>query len=67
MGAKFWLGLVGIALAAGLGALILFLIFGWAWGTFGFFGMFVLFGGVALLAAWVSDRRQERHRRELAE
>jgi Kef-type K+ transport system membrane component KefB len=67
MGAKFWLGVVGITAALAIGGLILFLLIGWAWYAWGFVGMFIFFAAIALLLAWISDKRTERRYRELGE
>ena len=64
LGWKFWIGIVGVALAVGLAGLILFAFFGWAWYHWGFLGTFLLFGGIAIGLAYLHDRREAK-RREL--
>jgi hypothetical protein len=60
LGGKFWLWVIGVCLAIGIGGLLLFLLVGAAWYRWGFFGALIFFGAIALLAAWVYDRRQQR-------
>ena len=67
MGAKFWLGVVGITAALAIGGLVLFLLIGWAWYAWGFVGMFLFFSAIALALAWLSDKRNERRYGELGE
>jgi Kef-type K+ transport system membrane component KefB len=66
LGAKFWLGLLGICVGAVVVGAILFLIFGWAWSAFGFLGTFVALGAIALGLAYIHDRREQNNRRRLA-
>jgi hypothetical protein len=47
--------IVGIGIAAG----ILFLVIGAALVTWGVLGALIVFGGIALLIAWMSDRRRK--------
>jgi Kef-type K+ transport system membrane component KefB len=67
MGARFWLGVVGVTAALAIGGLVLFLLIGWAWYAWGFVGMFLFFSAIALGLAWLSDKRTERRYRELGE
>lgn len=62
VGAKFWVALVGFAIGAAILGVVFFLIFGALWGALGFFGAFLLFGGIAVLLAWLSDRRAAKRR-----
>jgi Kef-type K+ transport system membrane component KefB len=65
LGWKFWLGLIAVVFAVGLGGIILFLIIGWAWYAWGFLGAFILFGAIAVLLAWIHDRREAKRREQL--
>ena len=65
LGFKFWASIVGIAIGLGLAGLILFMVFGWAWYAWGFFGAFVFFSVVAIAIAWVFDKREARRHREM--
>ena len=60
LGGKFWLKVVGIVVACGVGAMLLFVFFGAAWARWGGLGAIILFGAVLLLFAWIYDRRQTR-------
>jgi hypothetical protein len=65
LGAKFWLGLIGICIAAGIGAGVALLLTGVAWYAWGFLGMilavFVVFGTIG----FVMDRRERRREQRL--
>lgn len=63
LGARFWLGLLGICVGAVVVGAILFLLFGWAWSTFGFIGALIVLGALAIGFAYIHDRRQENRRR----
>jgi hypothetical protein len=65
LGARFWLGLVGICILAVLGGMVVFFIIGAAWYAWGFLGAMLFFCVVALVWAWMVDRRQERRRAQL--
>jgi len=64
LGFRFFLGLAGIALAVGVGGMIVFLIITRAVYAFGFLGGFLVFAAVLLAAGWLYDRRHERVRSE---
>ena len=66
LGGKFWLWVVGVALAIGVGGLLLFTLVSAAWYKWGFFGALLLFGAIALLFAWFYDRRQAKKYEEYA-
>jgi membrane protein implicated in regulation of membrane protease activity len=66
LGARFWLGLLGICVGAVVVGAILFLLFGWAWSAFGFIGALIVLALIAIGFAYVHDRRQENRRRRLA-
>jgi hypothetical protein len=56
-GGKFWLSIVGIALAIGICAIIAFFIFSSVWYKYGFFGALLFVAVVLLIGAWLYDRR----------
>jgi Kef-type K+ transport system membrane component KefB len=60
LGAKFWMALLGVALACGLGALLVFVFFGFIWAAWGLIGALIVFVALALGASWVTDRRARR-------
>lgn len=60
LGAKFWVALFAIAFACGLGALLVFVLFGFIWAAWGLVGALVVFVALAVGASWVADRRARR-------
>ena len=62
MGGKFWLGVIGIAVACAAAAWICFWLITAAWYRWGFFGMFLLLAALAILAGWLVDRRNAQRR-----
>jgi Na+/melibiose symporter-like transporter len=58
MGARFWFGLVGGVLAAGLLVAIIFRILGQAILHWGFFGALIVIAVIAIAFGWLYDRRQ---------
>jgi Kef-type K+ transport system membrane component KefB len=62
LGAKFWLGLLGVCVGAVVAGAILFLLFGWAWSAFGFIGALIVLGALAIGFAYIHDRRENRRR-----
>jgi amino acid transporter len=60
LGSKFWLMLVGILLAVGVGALLIFWLIGKAWYRWGFLGAMIFVGVLLLAIGYVYDRRQAR-------
>ena len=44
--------------------LILFMVFGWAWYAWGFFGAFLFFSIVAVFVAWLFDKREAPPQRD---
>lgn len=60
LGGKFWAGLFGIVIAAGIGAFILLLLFSRAVYAWGFFGAFLALAVVLIIIAWFYDRRHTR-------
>jgi Kef-type K+ transport system membrane component KefB len=66
LGARFWLGLLGICVGAVVVGAILFLLFGLAWSAWGFMGAFIVLGALAIGLAYIHDRREQNRRRRLA-
>lgn len=66
LGARFWLGVVGIGIAIAAAAYLMFVLIGWAWYAWGLIGALVFFSAVAILFAWFSDRREASRRRGIA-
>jgi Kef-type K+ transport system membrane component KefB len=66
LGTKFWLSLLGIVVGAVLVGAVLFIIFGWAWATWGFIGALLGISAIALTFGWIFDRREQNRRRRLA-
>ncbi|HKG44461.1 MAG TPA: hypothetical protein VKB10_09500 [Gaiellaceae bacterium] len=60
LGWKFWLWVIGVSLAIGIGGMLLFLIFGAVWYAWGFFGALIFFAAVALTWGWFHDRSERR-------
>jgi hypothetical protein len=67
LGGKFWLAIIGMAVGIGVAVWLAFVIIGWAWYAWGLIGALLFFAGVALLAGWVSDKREAGRRKGLAE
>ena len=63
LGFKFWAGLIGIVIAAGIGGMILFLLFSRAVYAWGFLGAFLVLA-VILIIAWFYDRKKAREYEE---
>jgi hypothetical protein len=59
-GWKFWLWVIGVALAIGIGGMILFILIGAAWYSWGFFGALAFICIVALAFGWIYDKRHQR-------
>ena len=66
MGARVWLSILGICVAAVLAGWILFVAFGWVWAASGFFGALLALSAVAIGFGWFYDRREARRRGQLA-
>jgi hypothetical protein len=60
LGAKFWLWIFGVVIAGIIGVVLLFVLVGKAWYSWGFLGALIVLGGLLLGAAWIHDRRQTR-------
>jgi Kef-type K+ transport system membrane component KefB len=65
LGARFWLGLLGICVGAVVVGAILFILFGLAWSAWGFMGAFIVLSALALGFAYIHDRREQNRRRRL--
>jgi bacteriorhodopsin len=66
LGVGFWLTLIGVAVGAALGGILIFLIMGWAWYAWGLLGMLLFLGAVTVGIGYVVDKRDARRRRRLA-
>jgi membrane protein implicated in regulation of membrane protease activity len=66
LGGKFWLYLVGIALAIGIGGFLLFMLIGAAWYAWGPFMALVVFGALLILVGWIHDRRSQKEYEDTA-
>jgi hypothetical protein len=60
LGAGFWLKLVGVVIACGIGAILLFLLVDAAWYRWGALGALLFFSGLMLAYAYVYDRRHAK-------
>jgi Kef-type K+ transport system membrane component KefB len=65
LGARFWLGLLGVCVGAVVAGAILFLLFGLAWSAWGFMGAFIALSAVGLGFAYIHDRREQNRRGRL--
>lgn len=66
LGARFWFIIIGLCVAAVVGASLFFILFGHLWEALGFFGAFLVLGGVLIAFGYAWDRRERRRRRGLA-
>jgi membrane protein YdbS with pleckstrin-like domain len=57
LGAKFWLSLIGVTLAAAIGVALIFLFFGAVWYAWGLVGAIVALVALVYVVGWVMDRR----------
>jgi hypothetical protein len=66
LGGRFWLTILGVTVAAAIGGFLIFVFIGWAWYSWGLFGLLlflaVVFGGIG----WIFDRREAKRRSRLA-
>jgi ABC-type Fe3+-siderophore transport system permease subunit len=62
LGAGFWVKVVGVSLAAALGAILIFVFIGWAWYAWGLLGMLLFFAAVVIGIGYIIDRRDARRR-----
>jgi hypothetical protein len=60
LGAGFWFKLMGIVLAGGIAALLLFLLVDAAWYRWGGLGAIIFFCALVLLWGWIYDRRHAK-------
>ena len=67
LGGRFWLGLVGVCLAIGIGGFVLFALIGITWAAWGALGTFIFFGAVMLGIADIFDRRQQKRYEDMPE
>ena len=58
MGAKFWLGMIGVIIAVCVAGALVFLILGYAWYTWGPIMAIVVVFALVWLVAWIVDRRR---------
>jgi hypothetical protein len=64
VGARFWVAVLGLAVAGILGFGLLLAFIGWAWLTFGLLGGFIVICVVLLLVSLIADRRtRNRYKR----
>src|SRR5262245_36484745 len=61
LGWKFWLWVIGVSLAVGIGGILLFLLIGAAWYRWGLLGALILFGVLAPAYGHFYDRRPRTH------
>jgi uncharacterized membrane protein len=66
LGGKFWLSVVGIVVAIGIGGILLFSLIGAVWYAWGFVGALVFVLVVALGYGWIYDRRHKRREEDFA-
>jgi Flp pilus assembly protein TadB len=66
-GFGFWLKWAALVVAAGVAALVIFLLIDIAFLAWGVFGTLLAFGAVLLLIGWIADKRREREYAELEE
>ena len=67
LGAGFWLKMIGVIFAIGIGGLVVFLIIGWAWYAWGFLGAFIFVAAVLALIAWMLDRSRAKRYDDLTD
>jgi Kef-type K+ transport system membrane component KefB len=60
LGWRFWLGLMGVTLAVGVGLILALFLFGAAWYQWGFIGAAILLIAVAMGVKSLQDRRARR-------
>jgi len=60
LGSKFWLGMVGVILACGIGAVLVFTLLTGAWVRWGGIGALVFLAVVFMSIAAVLDRKKRR-------
>jgi membrane protein implicated in regulation of membrane protease activity len=60
LGGKFWLAIVGGAIAFAIAAFLVLGFIGTAWARWGFFGMFLVLSAILLGIGWFVDRREKK-------
>jgi hypothetical protein len=60
IGAGFWLKLVGLAFAVGIGGMLIFLLLDAAWYRWGALGALLFFSGLLLVYGYIYDRRHAK-------
>jgi hypothetical protein len=65
LGAGFWFKIMGLVLAVGVGAALLFLFVGAAWARWGGLGALLFFFAVACAYGYIYDRRHAKKYEEL--
>jgi hypothetical protein len=58
LGAGFWFKIIGLVIACGIGAALLFLLVNAAWYRWGGFGAMMFFFALLLGYAYIHDRRE---------
>jgi cbb3-type cytochrome oxidase subunit 1 len=66
LGARFWFGIVGLAVGIAAAAYLIFALIGYAWYAWGLFGMLLFFSVILIIFAYVWDRRDAARRRRTA-
>jgi len=66
LGGKFWLWVIGVAIAIGIGGMLFFLLLGSVWYSWGGFGALIFFGAILLGWGWWYDRKQAKRYDELS-
>lgn len=64
LGWRFWLSVIGVTVAIGVGGILLFSLVGAVWYAWGFVGALIFVIVVALGYGWFYDRRQTRRRED---
>ena len=60
LGSKFWLGMVGVILACGIGAVLVFTLLTGAWVRWGGIGALIFLAVVFMSIAAVLDRKKRK-------
>jgi polyferredoxin len=62
LGPGFWLSTIGILIAGIGGAILVFILFGRVWYSWGLLGGFIVLGAILIPISYIIDRR-DAHRR----
>ncbi len=65
LGAKFWLGLIGVCIGIAVAAGVIFIVFGAVWYAWGAIAALVVVCGGIALAVSLTNRISERRRADL--